>query len=616
MQIIEVKNNLVRVNYSSNQDNLVLSGFVVIKDEQLSYIAQAMHLEASTKGNFAILKLLFCFDDSGVIKNYDGSIPNVRCPMEIVDTKDLLGLLPVETPIFMGELAQQNTELNLDIKLFEENLLVCCEKLENSNLLTQNIALQLGAQGKKVLIVDTRGSLSQNKITAGQDFKLPLSYETINFIYENGLENAKPESKALVQDVLLEVQNYIKTLPEKFIPFNLFKSVVDDQYKALGIVELVLLKNKLLKYFEEGVFAQEKSEFSILRKSLDENPVTILDVSSMEDAVQKEMISYAYSLTSQKAENTYVIINIRDRNADKKLLKKVFTSQKAFSTVICPHSFKYINELKQISKNLVLFAPLQQQQDFAAYNAFLNKLNPNEFVVYGSSTHHMPLIVELSDKPQNVEQTPPPQSPTYENTYEEPIPQMPAEESFTPLTQQPVVQPEITYEEASEEDIMSAMAELNSAVAQNKAVSPTSAELTEDDLDFIETLDNSDFTNDEIFEPQTTASEEVPEILTSPAILYSQNQSVEPDGFLLNEEEAQSVPTQSDTLPVYPADIEPQVETSPDSFNQGDTVTHIKYGRGVIEKMINYGNKTLCSIQFDNVGRRLLDPTLSELTKV
>lgn len=48
-------------------------------------------------------------------------------------------------------------------------------------------------------------------------------------------------------------------------------------------------------------------------------------------------------------------------------------------------------------------------------------------------------------------------------------------------------------------------------------------------------------------------------------------------------------------------------------FESGDVVTHPKYGQGVVEKMINYGNKTLCSISFVNIGRRLLDPNLSEL---
>lgn len=36
------------------------------------------------------------------------------------------------------------------------------------------------------------------------------------------------------------------------------------------------------------------------------------------------------------------------------------------------------------------------QHDFAAYNTFLNKLNPDEFVIYGKSTQNIPLIVELA----------------------------------------------------------------------------------------------------------------------------------------------------------------------------------------------------------------------------
>ena len=52
-----------------------------------------------------------------------------------------------------------------------------------------------------------------------------------------------------------------------------------------------------------------------------------------------------------------------------------------------------------------------------------------------------------------------------------------------------------------------------------------------------------------------------------------------------------------------------------DEIEQGDTVVHAKYGNGVVEKMIKYGTKTLFSINFDNVGRRLLDPTLTEIKK-
>ena len=71
----------------------------------------------------------------------------------------------------------------------------------------------------------------------------------------------------------------------------------------------------------------------------------------------------------------------------------------------------------------------------------------------------------------------------------------------------------------------------------------------------------------------------------------------------------------SNYVPVYDADIPQEDMVMSDPIQQGDTVIHAKYGSGVVEKMIKYGNKTLFSINFDNIGRRLLDPTLTEIKK-
>ena len=68
-------------------------------------------------------------------------------------------------------------------------------------------------------------------------------------------------------------------------------------------------------------------------------------------------------------------------------------------------------------------------------------------------------------------------------------------------------------------------------------------------------------------------------------------------------------------VPVYNADIPQEDLVTSDPIEQGDIVVHAKYGNGVVEKMIKYGTKTLYSINFDNVGRRLLDPTLTEIKK-
>lgn len=578
MQIVEVKNNLVKVSYKPEQELLVLSGFVIVKDSAQAFIGQVVYLEANHKGNFAILKLLFNFDSNGVISNYNGSIPDIKSQMEIIQSQELLELLPVQTPIVMGELSQQKTILKLDKKLLEEKLLVCCEKEDDSELLIQNFAKQIYPD-KKLIVIDLQGNLdfSQNKIAAGKNFKLPLNYETINFIY-NTLDDANAQTKALIQDILLEVQNYIKTLPQQFIPFETFKEVVDSQYKELGIVELVLLKNKLLKYYEAGIFAQEQQEFDALRLSLMHELPTILDLSQVDEHIQKEMISYVYSLINSLNKEIYAIVNIDNSNSDKKLLKQIFTTKQVYSMLICSYSYKYLKELKQLSKDLILFAPIHQQDDFAGYNMFLNKLNAHEFIVYGQATHHLPLIVTLSDISSFLIEQP---------------------------TEQQIESQQSSTQELLDEEIRKDVDQIFTAPKTEETY--VEEELTEEDLDLIDDLN---ITDAHLVEEATTETKNTQQEFEEKTEPVENTFTQAPPVVDILPVRASSTPI----VPIYSAEIEPKVQS--DEIGQGDTVMHPKYGKGVVEKLISYGTKTLCSINFDNVGRRLLDPTLAEIKKV
>lgn len=641
MQIIEVKNNLVRISYDAS-DRLVLSGFIVIKDSTQSFIAQIIHLEANQYGSYAVLKLLFTFDDNGVISNYNGSIPDVKSFMDVVQPNELLELLPVQDPIFLGELAQQKTLLNLDRKFLEEKLLICSEKQDDNELLVKNLAHQLVNAGKKVLVIDLGGTFesSEKKIVGARNFKLPLNYETINFIYEKGLDDAKVETKALIQDIFLEVQNYVKTLPQKFIPFESFKDVVDGQYEELGIVELVLLKNKLLKYYEAGIFAQNRVEFDSLEFSLNTSPLTVFDLSKVEEKVQREMISYVYSLISKLKQEIYVIVNVNDANSDKKLVKQIFTTKNAFSSIICSYSYKYLKELKQLSRNIILFAPIQQQDDFAGYGVFLSKLNPHEFIVYGSLTHHLPLIVRQEAYSKYFDE----QKSSSESAHE-----MPLEE-----------EPEESLDEKINDDLNNIIYTTpKSEIQQTKEVENSTYvedDLTEEDLDLLDDFSEPEIQEDDgqipdnitfnlppvveepevvdfesITEDESEVTEEVPIEIDISEDEELQNELVKDESQvsftdIMSEQIENSLPPEPPSIdilpakmsstpivPIYSADIEPKVQS--DEIEQGDVVVHPKYGKGTVEKLITYGSKTLCSINFDNVGRRLLDPTLAEIKK-
>lgn len=144
-------------------------------------------------------------------------------------------------------------------------------------------------------------------------------------------------------------------------------------------------------------------------------------------------------------------------------------------------------------------------------------------------------------------------------------------------------------------------------------------DISDSDLDFIDEL-NEENNTDSLEELSTNGGFEE---------LQPVDEEDEDDGFLQPLEEAgnssqdksdsgeilETKNTSTPIVPVYEADIPPEDMVSSDDIEQGDTVTHAKYGSGVVEKMIKYGTKTLYSINFDNIGRRLLDPTLTEIKK-
>lgn len=139
-------------------------------------------------------------------------------------------------------------------------------------------------------------------------------------------------------------------------------------------------------------------------------------------------------------------------------------------------------------------------------------------------------------------------------------------------------------------------------------------DISDSDLDFIDELNNDD-------------GNLLEEVSDSDAVLEELSESDENDGILEEPQEQLELKDDSDDeiletrssstpiVPVYDADIPQEDLVISDPIQQGDTVTHAKYGSGVVEKMIKYGNKTLFSINFDNIGRRLLDPTLTEIKK-
>lgn len=765
MQVLEIKNNLVKIAYDVN-DNLALSSFVIIEDTNTPYVAQVVNVKADKLTNFAIVKLLFTFNEEGILKNYNGTIPSLKSTVSILPSKELLDIIPIENNLIMGELAQQGVTLNVDKTILDNNLLVCSDNVENTNILLKNITKQID---EKIVIFDTDGLFdAENKITFGKDFKLPLNYDTINFIYENELDDVDATSRAVIQDIFIEVQEYTKNLPEGYLPFETFINVVDQQYKETQIPQLVLLKNKLIKYRDLNAFAETLKDVLSLSIAIDKSKVTIIDISEMAPVLQKEIMSYTYGVMKGINETIYSFVKVDNANSSKRLLKTFLSRDGIYTTIICRHEYKYLPELKSAAQNLILFTPQTLQHDFAAYNTFLNKLNTDEFIIYGAHTQNIPLIVELDEleldsqndddetesekdleeiPSSNVVPMPAPVQNTapQENVTETPEPEIQEEENFkapeveypdlgfdneTPSSNEAQTvdfpeaetlnvteeQPEEnftqielpeTFEEPEIEEVQQEEPEEDIQKNFDNEISqePVEEEVFMPETDIPQVEINEDLAEQAIIEdintpdtPVDYASQEIeeqapiynilddneidyqdaePEVLPlEPEIDYSvedidiEENYQEPQPYDENEamiEQAakdvdkliyEKLPNEDVTLddlsdlqsdelteddlnligdlasdngitpepeleyneeqppvvPIYNAeDIEPQEQQS---LEPGDRVSSPKYGEGVVEKMIKYGNKMLCSIEFPNIGRRLLDPAMTEIKKL
>lgn len=765
MQVLEIKNNLVKIAYDVN-DNLALSSFVIIEDTNTPYVAQVVNVKADKLTNFAIVKLLFTFNEEGILKNYNGTIPSLKSTVSILPSKELLDIIPIENNLIMGELAQQGVTLNVDKTILDNNLLVCSDNVENTNILLKNITKQID---EKIVIFDTDGLFdAENKITFGKDFKLPLNYDTINFIYENELDDVDATSRAVIQDIFIEVQEYTKNLPEGYLPFETFINVVDQQYKETQIPQLVLLKNKLIKYRDLNAFAETLKDVLSLSIAIDKSKVTIIDISEMAPVLQKEIMSYTYGVMKGINETIYSFVKVDNANSSKRLLKTFLSRDGIYTTIICRHEYKYLPELKSAAQNLILFTPQTLQHDFAAYNTFLNKLNTDEFIIYGAHTQNIPLIVELdeleldtqndddeTESEKDIEEIPssnvvPMPAPVQntapqENVTVNPEPEIQEEEIFkapeveypdlgfenetpssneTPTVDFPETetlnvteeQPEENFtqielpetfeepeieevqQEEPEEDIQEnfdneisqepieeevfmpetdiPQVEINEdlseqAIIEDSNISETPAEYTsqatEEQAPIYNILDDNEIDYQDA-EPEVLPLE--PEIDYSVEDIDIEENYQEPQPYDENEamiEQAakdvdkliyEKLPNEDVTLedlsdlqsdelteddlnligdlasdngitpepeleyneeqppvvPIYNAeDIEPQEQQS---LEPGDRVSSPKYGEGVVEKMIKYGNKMLCSIEFPNIGRRLLDPAMTEIKKL
>lgn len=697
MKLIEIRNNLIKLSYEENE-RPTLGQFIALTGVEKSYVAQYVNLKADNINNFAVAKLMFSFNADGVVSEYDGSAPSINSNIVELPANELLDLLPVDTALKIGQISGCNDELNVDISIFEHNFTVFCETDYEKTTVISNCVRQLFRMKEKSVILDCDDLFEEYpRITLSKDFKLPLNSSFIDFIFEHDLKNVDAATKAVIQDIFYAVQQYIRTLDDEFLPIESFIDVVTAQYKETQMPELALLKNKLLKYKDAGIFANEPDEYKQLEQRLKEKNCIVINIKETNGDLQREIINYVHKIIETFDKYVYYFVPLTDDNSDKKLVKRLINHSHVFTTFFASHLYKYASELKSHAQNILFFAPQTMQNDFAAYNTFLNKLNQSEGVIYGNLTQGIPLIITLEDLEldltkddvfgdrqrfvpaieedllssddiyviNNLQEAPTPA----------PVQELPTQEALEIQNKENYFD-EISDEDIEEFDSGEAIQEKKSGISEKKihdeVISAAIKEKTEKKEPQIENIladaeeengveaetfeheqkqveefvDTTEETSQEVieesvedddlsfmndFHSENEISEQQEEVEDFPQDDYTSEQLTEDDLDLIeNSGQIQSGDEVTDdfpdvdeneeytspVVPVYDTEDGEEITDKNIGFKSGDKVSHPRYGNGTVEKIIKYGNKTLCSIDFENVGRRLLDPSISDFEKI
>ena len=402
MQLSEIKNDLAIINYSPAVNRLLLSDFILIEDSNQSILAQIISIEATMEDdvNSAMLKFLLSIDKDANLTQYSGYVPAKNASLILINPEEVVQLIKGnDKNIHIGNLAAyKDIPVELSLDFLRKRTYVQVDFVENKLQIVETIIRGLEKNNKKTLLFDFQGlyeRISLPTVKLGYNFKLPLNYDALCYIAEEELNDFGNDNKAIIQGILIEVQNYVKTMEDDFIPLETLISVLDAQYEESPMPELLLLKNKLLKYQQQGLFAQEKSEFDFLDTFLKDAKNFKFDLSEL--PIQWHKIAFASILNIIKTK-CYLITDFSDDNSNKTIIKKLYEKSEIKPIVISSYDYKYQLQLKAMSKNLILFKPEQKVNDFAGYTSFLNILSQDTFIVWGEHTLFIPLILKIQSK--------------------------------------------------------------------------------------------------------------------------------------------------------------------------------------------------------------------------
>jgi len=640
MQLLSVLNNTLKIGYNPEENDLFIGDMLeFIIPSNHGVIAQIFKLEMDEGQNIAHLRIFFTIKNGNWIK-WVGNIPPKSSTIKKISGQEVLELFSQldKNSVSLGFLPQFDRNFRISIESID-NTFILFDNNQNKIDIFENLKDEFTKAALPFVIFDFHGEFkSKNipRINAIKDFKIPLNIETLASLHEKNFQYSSPEMKLLFDDVIAQIKNFFKQSDEVFIPFNIFKSVIDN---AQPSIELSLLKNILEKYKEKQLFANMKSDFVRLRSIFKKHTAYVIDLSLVPQEWQKDYILFVISNLNK----FFVLLEDSKAFKNSKEIDEVFEHNKKVKFIgAVNYSSELIGEFVKKAKSLILCPPNKRINYFPNLIEYLSLLSSDEFIYQGEQTKYIPIILQ----PPVEKETP--------KTFTKPYVAKPVEEIKKPKE-------ELVFKKSQVSEIEDIISEIEDIHSQETELPEEMIEFEEITLDDIESLEDLEELTEDNYEDYADLIEDYEviefqedetsedlfdgQLLEDVDALYkakpqSQPEMKNPEIQKMREhqeeiekfEQENAAPRQKKTIavekpaqkPVYDKQDELKEYKVPvkESKNKGlkfekeDIIVHPKYGKGVIKRIVSHGDRSLYKIQFEDTGIKLIDLDASGVEKV
>ena len=390
MRIIQTVNDTIRLLFNPKTEVFTIGDFLLVRDCDENFLAQVVEVyddKFDQEANVAKIKLIYRIVNGNEIVPYDNYTPSRECEVAKIRQKEIEKCINLnKKTITIGTSSRTKEKMELNTDFFDNNCVIFADKFEQTNRIFENLAPRLSTY-KNVLILDFSGSCivdNAKTFVAGENFRLPLSSDTIDYIRQKTLMRAKLETQVVLGDVFEEVKKFLLVSDEDYVPFNRFIKVIQSQCRQTPSVELLVLISWLKKYAQAGLFAKTKREFETFFKSLQKEKITKLDMSNIKTYRQKENKEY---IINKINDNIYLFIRLNDNNINNDIINTLYLKKKNISFIPSfAYGYKKSSYVMEFAQNYILMPTLNPKRDFNHAAFQIQSLNKESYMLFGEDT--------------------------------------------------------------------------------------------------------------------------------------------------------------------------------------------------------------------------------------